>query len=273
MRTVWSLVVLAACSGGQISSGPGDDTAAGAGATTDGTDGPGDTDGTDGTDRSVDCQSDWDPDFFGSLDPSLVTGTPYTRDAGLGAVLDEARRLDEGDAREVRLAVSGAVVTNVVPSDEAGHTFTVGDGAGHLLVYGVELPFSPEPGQILDFEARRVTNHFGTLEITEVGGATAGSGQSLVYVESASGAALDYRSQGAQNVRIHGVVLRDDGPCGGDASCYTLLHGDAETTVRTRDALPVGDCALVTAPVSQFDGTPQLDLDDPAWVQTAPSVP
>ncbi len=267
MRTVWSFVVLAACSGGRIRPGPSGDTAA---RTEDGADGG---DGTDGTDGTVDCQSDWDPSFFGGLDPSLVTDLPYTRDAGLEPVLAEARRLNDGDSREVRLAVSGAVVTNLVPNDAAGHTFAVGDRAGHLLVYGVDLPFAPEPGQILDFEARRVTNHYGTLEITAVGGATAGSGRSLVYVESASGSPLDYRAQGAQNVRLHGLILRDEGPCGGDASCYTLLHGDAETTVRTRDALPIGACALVTAPVSQYDGTPQLELRDPAWVVTAPAAP
>lgn len=275
-------LALAAGCGSNITGDASDDTAApddtaGADGTdgadgADGTDGADGADGTDGTDGSdgtevpVDCQTDWDPDFYGIIAADLVTATPYNRDAGLSAVKSRALGLSEGDSASVSLPVSGAVVTNVGEQEGGEYSITLGDGGAHILAFRVALPEAPEPGQVLSFTATRVKNYFGTPEIVDLESVSVSGSTSQVYVYDSYGAALDFDLQQATNVRLYGEVTAEDGGCGGDFQCYTVTHGLAEARVRTRQDLDPGDCVILTAPVSQFDDQTQLDLTNEGWM-------
>ena len=251
------------------------DGADGADGASDGADGASDgadggSDGADGTGGPVDCQTDWDPTFFGTIAEDRVTSTPYGRDAGLGAVLAAARALDEGRGDNVSLTLTNVAVTNVVEKVGEDYTITLGDGAGHVLVYRVPLPTTPEPGMVLSATVRRVENYSGTLEITELDSISVSGATSEVYVYDSYGASLDVALQESLNVRLYGEVTSADGACGGDFQCFTLTHGLSTETVRTRRSLEVGDCAIVTAPVARFEGAAQLDLRDDGWMQVTP---
>ena len=229
-----------------------------------------DTDSDTDSDSDVDCHADWDPTFFGTIDASIVTSEAYTEAAGLGNII--AADPGFGETAEIDVAVSGATVTMVgyYPSSATDYTFWISDVDGVVQVYRVPLDAPPAPGDKVSFTATELTNFYDALELTAVSDFSVDSSDNPVFVYPGTGTSLDYSALGASNVRVYGKLVSDDGDCGGGNNCYGLEHGGAGSgniaIFRTdSEYVSEGDCVIYTGPLGDFDGEPQLNVDDYDW--------
>jgi len=233
------------------------------------TDADSDADSDTDSDTDVDCHSDWDSGFYGSIDASIVTNTAYSNSSGLSDIV--AADPGEGETTEISVAISGAVVTQVgyYPDSATEYTFWLGDGDAHVQAYYITLDEAPSAGDTVSFTATELTNYYGKLEITA---ATdyAVTGSSDVYVNQATGTTLDYSDSGPINVRLYGELIEDRGDCGGGNTCYELEHGGEGAgniaVIRTdSEYVAAGDCMIITAPLGEYSGEVQIDVDDYDW--------
>lgn len=230
----------------------------------------GDSGGTKTQDCSVGPSptGPWSGHPLSEASVTTTTKAP-TADAGLAAVRAAAEKAGM-DSAKVSLPVSGALVTakGFVPSNGTFAKFWVADSSGPHVVFNVDLPDAPglQPGDVVDFTATEVGTFFGLPQITELTDFTVTSTGEDVQVIDANTTTLDYDTHGERVVEAWGELVTDNGPCGGDATCYDMTVGTQTLVFRTEsNYVQVGDCIHFIGPLQRFQETLQLTVEDFDW--------
>ena len=255
---------------------------------TEGTEGTEDDEGTEGTEGTdapdFDCHvlPSSLPDWGGDLtDLSLISNTPYTVDAGLGAVRTAALAADE-DSVTVDIPVTGAIVTSLDFNRDADETppaifrFYVADSSGALTVF---LDFAAQgwdvvPGDEINFTVTAVGNFFDTPQIQAISDLTVVSEGNPVYVKEANGAPIDTVGDLSTIHHLFGEIVSSGEGCTDPTICFdfeTRLGDDSNTSIlrirndRLQTPLIEGDCIEIQAPLGQFAGDAQFNIGNFAW--------
>lgn len=269
-----------------------------------GEDADADADADSDSDTDVDSDSDSDTDTFtdtyynvdcsaGPAVPGPWTQHPileagasatydaYAFDAGVAALRDAT--VGNTTPTAVSIDISGAIVTarGYVPAVNDGTaTFWFEDGGAAMQAYRVDLggfdPLLLQPGDEVSFTATRVVDYFGTPEVA--GDATLGepgitnfqvisSGNPVHIVDvMGTGAVLEFSQQGSYIVEVWGELAAGPTKCGTTAKCYDLDYAGNIAIFRTASNYDgLGDCKHFIGPLTQFNGDPQLNVDDFDW--------
>ncbi len=243
------------------------------------------TEGTEGTDApDFDCHvlPSSLPDWAGDLaDPTLVTNTPYTVDAGLGPVFTAAEAATDG-AVTVDLDVTGAIVTTLDFNRDADESppaifrFWVADSNGAInMRLSFDAPgWDVVAGDEINFTATSVNNFNGTLQIDAIENLTVVSEDNPVHVIEANGIAIDTANNIGVVHHVFGEVVSAGEGCQDPTICFdfeTRLGDDTNTSImrirndRLQTPLIEGDCIEIQAPLSQFSGEAQFNIGNFQW--------
>lgn len=200
-----------------------------------------------------------------------VRKSPYSFDAGVGAVLDEALNADSPTS--VNLEINDAIVVATDDDAPSGKlTAMIADGAGTMVLYAVAVDFSASsvfPGDRIDLRVFEVVNYGGIPEITDANVAIGGSGEDVYVRQFMDGEALKFARQPLEMVEMWGEIVSGSEACG-DMDCFDLDYGVSDP-VRFRapaGELRKGDCVHYIAPVGQFEGVTEMSMENPAWYRT-----
>lgn len=199
---------------------------------------------------------------------ATVTSKDYTNDAGLAAVRKAA--LAATSETTVSLAVTDATVVakGFVPASGTFAKFWVQDSSGPMVAFNVDVPDAAglAPGDVVSFTATKVQTFFDLPQISEVSDFTVAKAQGEVKVIDGNDTTLDYATHGEQLVEAWGELVSDNGPCGGDYTCYDITAGTQTLVFRTESKFQqVGDCMHFIGPLQNFNGTLQLTVEDFDW--------
>ena len=263
--------------------------------TNEGTDDP----GTDDPDSDDDTEEPSDinchvlptslPPFAGAIEPaSLASETPYTTDGGLDDVIAATTPATE-DSVTVDIDVTSAIVTTLDFNAEyqdtgIAHRFFVEDAAGGVYVrldFDTADGWPIAPGDEVSFTATSVRNFNGVMQVGALTDLVVVSSDNPVYVVEGNGQTLD--TTGAINTVHHlfGELVTSGSECGSGWECFDLETRDGldtnTSTFRIRnDRLTTpyiqGDCIDLYAPLSQFSGEPQFNINNFQWVRWIANV-
>ena len=246
-----------------------------------------DTDSDSDTDADADTDTDTDTDTIagcGSTGPTpgpwadhpitlagaTVTRSPYTHDAGVGALI--AATQGAMDPTPVDIEITGAIVTarGYLPATATTANFWFEDASGPMYAFDVDLggavaPADLMPGDEISFRATEVQQYFDTLEVTAIADFEVTSrGNPVHVVDAMTGAPITVAEHMMEVVEVWGELVSGPTDCG--ASCFDLQYGSNTVTFRTGSSYTVqGDCVHWMGPVSSFSGAVQLDADDFDW--------
>ncbi len=279
-------MTLTACGrGGSSGLGNTIDTAGGTGTTNTGNTNTGNTNtgntgtGNTGTGNTGFSCSDGptDPeqlfaDEFVSL-YTRTTDTPYTTDAGVGAIVDALSGLAGGEYADFDLIVNGAVVTNIdyAPDGASDVSFWFADGTGTMRTYATSLGSLTvndlTRGDVVSFRATSGTSYYGELEVTAIDDFQIVSSGEPIYVMDGNDAQLDYATHGRTNVSVYGEVLSLQGDCGGQNCWDVELANGQMVTLRVNEMIElyVGDCLWWIGPLGTYDGDLRLPASNFDW--------
>jgi len=199
------------------------------------------------------------------LNGLTITDQPYTNDAGLAAVRDEARQASSRTTLDTPLTVTGAVVTwiDFINSDQQ-ISLSVADSSGGLFLYQVEVP---EPGSlahgdVVSFVATEVFDFNARAEVTALTDfQVVGKGTPIWVVDAVKDGPLTPAVHTDAVVEVYGRITSDQADsCGGNNLCYPFEYGDFDNAVlRTPKTLKENDCIQAVATFFPFDDVLQID--------------
>lgn len=202
-----------------------------------------------------------------------TTDTPYTTDAGVGAIVDALSGLSGGEYADFDLIVNGAVVTNIdyAPDGASDVSFWFADGTGTMRTYATSLGSLTvndlTRGDVVSFRATSGTSYYGELEVTAIEDFQIVSGGEPIYVMDGNDTLLDYATHGRSNVSVYGEVLSLQGDCGGQNCWDVELSSGQMVTLRVNEMIElyVGDCLWWIGPIGTYDGDLRLPASNFDW--------
>ncbi|MEL6346143.1 MAG: hypothetical protein AAFV53_23740 [Myxococcota bacterium] len=223
----------------------------------------------------IDCQiGPAFPDYWAGAidDPDLITYDNYDEsfDAGISDVLIA---IADGDGA-FPLQVTDAIVSNFTEREQRIELLWLVDASGGLLIDAGVLALSAEdvrPGDAVTLTVLEGELDFNTPTVTDVIDFTINSTGNAVYVVDGASVDVTVGEHLNTNIRASGELIASEGSCGGGFSCYTFRFGPGSpATLRVRDGFgfDVGDCIDLLAPLGQFGGTGQFNIDNNNWVST-----
>ena len=220
------------------------------------------------------------PPFGGSIDPSLITNTPYDSVAtGLADLVTAATNATPDDGTVVALDtpidVSGAYVTSTgyIPSAATYEVnFWLADKNSAIYVRLSGAGYDVKAGDQVDFTASAVANYNGTPQVSTITSLTVTSYNNDVYVRESTGATLTSDDFFWVH-HIYGEIISDGTACGGSNYCFGFRHGGPSGPVETfrsyngsnPTSAPIwvnGDCVEIYAPLDQYHDAPQLNMQN-----------
>ncbi|MCB9795870.1 MAG: hypothetical protein H6741_24500 [Alphaproteobacteria bacterium] len=200
-------------------------------------------------------------EWAGRVPVEQITTEPYAFDAGVAAVIEASPA--QGQRVDVQLRVEGAVITNVGYPEAENVWFA--DGGGAMRTYSAPWGVSLEPGDVVSFEVREISNYRGELEVIDLGNVEViGSGEPVFFVD-ATEQSVSVAEHARQNIRAWAEVV--SGPTDCSSNCFDVDLGSQTELLRISSSrnFDPGDCLELFAPMGVFDGEIQFNIENYDW--------